>query len=157
MARKPNMNISEAARKAGTFFSSTNQPDPSKVGRKPNAIKAYVTENDLSSQDIATAIRALAVMTPDQLSDVAADKAAPVLIIGFARAMMIEIKKGGLQNIETLLTRTFGKPVETIKQEIDMHGEIVTLTRAEKEAKIKALQSAAKPRKATNGSSPKTD
>jgi hypothetical protein len=62
---KGNPNIHEEARKAGVQFSSTNQP--ANPGRKPNAIKAFAAENDLSLNDVTNAIKHLANLTEEEV------------------------------------------------------------------------------------------
>lgn len=136
-----NPRLGEYAKKAGTQFSSTYQPG--NAGRKPNAIRAYIKENDLSAQDVRSAISNLVTLTDDQLMDVANDKKAPVLLRGFARALIKEIKDSGLANMETLITRAFGKPTEYIQQNIDLTATVATMTREEKIAELKRLSGAA--------------
>ncbi len=135
-----NPRLFEASKRAGKQFSSTNQP--AGAGRKPNAIRAYIKENDLSSQDVRAAIQDLMAKTEDELAAVANDKTAPVLYRGFARAIIKEIKDAGLTNIEVLITRAFGKPTEFVKQEIDLTTTVATMSREEKIAELKRLQGA---------------
>ena len=108
-----NPNIS----KYGNRFSKENQPDH-KPGPKPSRIRAYIQENDLSTNDVSAAIRALAEMSAKELKAVYDDDDAPVLLRGFAIAIMTEMKRGGLLNIEALLNRALGKPKESVEHTV---------------------------------------
>jgi hypothetical protein len=109
----------------GNRFSKDNQPG-NKPGPRPSRIRAYIQENDLSTNDIRAAIGALAEMTAEELAKVKEDEQAPVLLRGFAFAMMVEMQKGALVNLEMLLNRAFGKPKESMEVTGDISYEIKT-------------------------------
>ena len=56
-------------------------------------------------------------MTMEELKSVWDNKDATILEKTIAGALKKSIEKGSLWSIETLLNRTFGKPIESIKQE----------------------------------------
>lgn len=107
-----NPDLRAATVRAGKSFTSTNQPPPENKGPKPSVIRAYIKENDLGIKDVQAAIRYMAEMTMEDLKKLSDDTAAPVLLRGFASAIIKEIKRGGLYNLETLMNRAFGKPKE---------------------------------------------
>jgi hypothetical protein len=119
---KGNPNIHEEARKAGVQFSSTNQP--ANPGRKPNAIKAFAAENDLSLNDVTNAIKHLANLTEEEVKKISGDSNTPILVKGFAKALLTELEKGGLMNLELLISRTFGKAKESVEVTGDIAYEI---------------------------------
>jgi len=131
-----NPNIGNIAKEKGTLFSAENQPT-NKPGPRPSRIRAYIQENDLSTNDIRAAIGALAEMTAEELAKVKEDETAPVLLRGFAFAMMVEMQKGALVNLEMLLNRAFGKP----KESVEHSGGINTtqLTKEERDKEIAEL------------------
>jgi len=119
---KGNPNIAEEARKAGVQFSSTNQP--ANPGRKPNAIKAFAAENDLSLNDVTNVIKHLSNLTEAEVLEIATKEDTPILIKGFAKALISELEKGSIMNIELLISRTFGKSKESLEVSGDLSYEI---------------------------------
>lgn len=95
-------------------FTSTNQPK--RNGRRPNKLKGIITENELSSDDISNLIKALFDKTEDEMKEIGQDKEQPMLIRAFVRAFAEDIQQGKLFNINMLLDRAIGKPMQ--KQEI---------------------------------------
>lgn len=127
-----NPNLGKAAIEAGTTFSSTNQPS-NRPGPRPSRIRAYIQENDLGTNDIRAAIGALAEMTAEELAKVKEDEQAPVLLRGFAFAMMVEMQKGALVNLEMLLNRAFGKPKESVEHSVGINTTSLTKEELDKE------------------------
>lgn len=96
-----------------TPFSKTYQPINS--GRKPSKLKKYIKDNGLSSSDISAAIKFVMVLSEERLKVIVSDRKIPMLIRLFVRAFLDDFKKGTLNNIEKLMERTFGKPVQPIE------------------------------------------
>lgn len=99
--------------KHGNKFSKDNQPD-NKPGPKPSKIRAYIQANDLSLNDVRASIAALAEMNEEQLIKLGDEKEAPVLLRGFAKALVAELSKG-LVGVESLLDRAFGKASQPVE------------------------------------------
>jgi hypothetical protein len=113
---KGNPNLGKAAIAAGTTFSKDRQP--SNPGRKPNAIRAFAIENDLSLNDVTNAIKHLANLTEAEVLEIATKEDTPILIKGFAKALISELEKGSIMNIELLISRTFGKSKESVEHSV---------------------------------------
>jgi hypothetical protein len=79
-------------------------------GRKRSLIKQFAIESDLSPEDISRAINLIIDMTEAELTDLSKDSSRPIILRGFAGAVLAELKKHGIQNIMLLLDRSFGKP-----------------------------------------------
>lgn len=97
-----------------TQFSSTNQPK--KNGRKPSKLKAFIKENDLGKKDVELIARGILEMGRDELMKLANDQAEPILVTGFAAALLMDMKKGSTSAITLLMERAVGK----IKDEIEI-------------------------------------
>ena len=76
--------------------------------------------------EINDCIQVMMAMTVDELREAFENKQATVLEKTIAAAIKRSIEKGSLYSIETLLTRVYGKPKETV--DMDIQGEVrVTL------------------------------
>lgn len=105
-----NPNISEYGK--DTRFSSTNQPENS--GRKKNRFKHLKGEYELSAEDVNNIVQYVASLNPDELKELTSDKKTPVIILAYATAAYNAIKKGELNQLETMLNRSIGKPSENV-------------------------------------------
>lgn len=107
-----NPGIAEAGK--NTRFPKGSQPPGG--GRRKSKIKEFAQSMDLSNEDVGRAINQIIDMTEDEMAKFFTDKTRPVILRGFAGAVMAEIKKHGLQNIMVLLERSFGKAKEIVEK-----------------------------------------
>lgn len=95
---------------------------------RPKKLKTVLKEKGYTLDDINSTIRIMLTFTQYQLQQIKADTEASILQLLIASALLKSIKKGSLYALETLLSRTFGKPRETIDQSTTLQGNIkVTL------------------------------
>jgi hypothetical protein len=112
-----NKNLAKAGEK--TQFSKERQPvNP---GRRPAALSRYIKEQGVALSDIRLMIGSLIFgHTSQELSAMLKDKDHPppagvALILG---AIVDDLKKNNLGNLEKLMDRSYGKPEKTINHEI---------------------------------------
>ena len=90
--------------------------------------KKYVTtlrECGYKLSEINDTIQSMLQMNMDELKEVWEDRNATILEKTIANAMLTSLKRGSLYSIDTLLTRVFGKPKESIQQTNEGRIEIV--------------------------------
>ena len=93
---------------------------------RPRKWVSTLTEQGYKSSEVHDCILAMMAMTLDELQDAYENENATVLEKTVANAIRRSIKKGSLYSIETLMDRVFGKPKETINQ--NMSGKIEQIT-----------------------------
>jgi len=101
-----------------TQFSSTNQP--ANAGRRPNVFAKYIRENRVSLDDIRALISSMLGYDADEIKKILKDKEdkPPIGIILLFKAIMEDMNKGEITNLEKLMDRAYGKPEKTINHEI---------------------------------------
>ena len=108
----------EDGRAAGirTRFSSEYQP-PNR-GRKPSQLKAWIKENNVSSDDfIAIFTTIIATHTLEELEDMVSEekkKKLPVIVALCISAFLRDMKTGTLVSANSILDRIMGKPTQQI-------------------------------------------
>lgn len=97
--------------------------------RNPNGRpKKYTTllkEHGYKLSEIEDTIKVMLTMTPQDLKGVWDNPVATILEKTIANALIKSLGKGSLYSIETLLSRSFGKPRETTDVQIDNKIEVV--------------------------------
>lgn len=97
--------------------------------RNPNGRpKKYTTllkEYGYRLSEIEDTIKVMLTMTPQDLKGVWDNPVATILEKTIANALIKSLSKGSLYSIETLLSRSFGKPRETTDVQIDNKIEVV--------------------------------
>jgi len=104
-------------------FTKDNQP-PNR-GRKKNVFTQYKEQFDLSADDVSTIIAYLCSLNIEELSKISADKKTPAIVINFARALLVSIKKGELNALERMLDRKVGKPDFNFKGSIGANEDAI--------------------------------
>jgi hypothetical protein len=99
-----------------TRFSSTYQP--ANRGRKPSQLKAWIKENNVSSDDfIAIFTTIIAVHTLDELEVMVNEKnkgKLPVIVALCISAFLHDMKTGTMTSANSVLDRIMGKPTQQI-------------------------------------------
>jgi len=93
---------------------------------RPRKWVSTLTDQGYKVSEVHDCILAMMAMTLDELQDAFEEDNATVLEKTVANAIRRSIKKGSLYSIETLLDRVFGKPKETLNQ--NMSGRIEQIT-----------------------------
>lgn len=81
---------------------------------RPKKFTTLLKENGYKSSEINDTIQSLLSLNMDELREVHEDENATILEKTIANALFKSWKKGSLYSIETLLSRTFGKPREQV-------------------------------------------
>jgi hypothetical protein len=93
---------------------------------RPRKYVSTLRDQGYKLAEINDCIQVMMAMTVDELREAFENKQATVLEKTIAAAIKKSIEKGSLYSIETLLTRVYGKPKETV--DMDVQGEVhVTL------------------------------
>ena len=128
-----NPNVLEAGK--NTRFSSTNQPE--NRGRKPDKLKGWIEEYDLSKHDVhSTFINFLYDKSLGEIEAILADKKKrsklPLALAIQLQVLTNAAKRGDARHFENILYMLFGKP----KESHDITGglQLKTLTEAEAKA-----------------------
>jgi len=123
-----------------TRFSSDCQP--ANRGRKPSQLKAWIKENNVSSEDfIAIFTTIIATNTLEELEDMVSEerkKKLPVIVALCISAFLRDMKTGTLLATNSILDRIMGKP----KQTIDIPPETldrISMTQEERRNRIEEL------------------
>ena len=93
---------------------------------RPRKWVSTLTDQGYKSSEVHDCILAMMAMTLDELQDAYENENATVLEKTVANAIRRSIKKGSLYSIEALMDRVFGKPKETVNQ--NMSGRIEQIT-----------------------------
>jgi hypothetical protein len=93
---------------------------------RPRKWVSTLTEHGYKVSEVHDCILVMMAMTLDELQDAYENENATVLEKTVANAIRRSIKKGSLYSIETLMDRVFGKPKETVNQ--NMSGRIEQIT-----------------------------
>jgi hypothetical protein len=81
---------------------------------RPRKYVSLLKEQGYKVSEVNDAIQAMMSMTFDELKEVFNDESATILEKTIANAMKKSLEKGSLYSLDTLLTRVYGKPRETI-------------------------------------------
>lgn len=81
---------------------------------RPKKFTTLLKEQGYKMQEINDTISAMLTMNIEELKQIFEDENATILEKTIANALVRGLKKGSLYQIETLLSRTYGKPREQI-------------------------------------------
>lgn len=102
--------------KYGNKFSSTNQPK--NPGRKKSQLKDFVKTCNISSSDVMKVFQHLIFgSTVEELKELvkpANQGSQPVIVILLVKAFLEDMKNGTLREVNTVLDRVLGKPVQQL-------------------------------------------
>lgn len=102
--------------KYGNKFSSTNQPK--NPGRKKSQLKDFVKTCNISSSDVIKVFQHLIFgSTVEELKELvkpANQGSQPVIVILLVKAFLEDMKNGTLREVNTVLDRVLGKPVQQL-------------------------------------------
>jgi len=90
---------------------------------RPRKYVSTLRESGYKLSEINDCIQVMMAMTVDELKEAFENKNATVLEKTIAAAIKKSIEKGSLYSIETLLSRVYGKPKESV--DMEMSGEVV--------------------------------
>lgn len=90
---------------------------------RPRKYVSTLREQGYKLAEINDCIQVMMAMTVDELREAFENKNATVLEKTIAAAIKKSIEKGSLYSIETLLSRVYGKPKESM--DMEMSGEVV--------------------------------
>ena len=101
---------------------------------RPRKYVSLLKEQGYKVSEVNDAIQAMMSMTFDELKEIFNDESATILEKTIANAMKKSLEKGSLYSLDTLLTRVYGKPRETIdtNNKTELKGKIeVVVSRSE--------------------------
>ena len=108
-----------------TQFTKDKQPD----GRgRPRKFVCELKDQGYKQSEINDTILAMLAMDIEELKDVWQNPKATILEKTIAAAMRKSIERGSLYSIETLITRAYGKPKETVEQTIHTETDMSKLS-----------------------------
>lgn len=87
---------------------------------RPKKFVTLLKEQGYKQSEINDTIQSMLSLSVDQLKEIHDDHNATILEKTIANALYRSWRKGSLYSVETLLTRTFGKPKETIDVDADI-------------------------------------
>lgn len=125
-------------------FSSEHQPLPENRGRYPSKLNGFIKDNKIDCTDVSKIIKNVIFDHSElELMDMLKDKETPMLVRLFIRAYIEDFKNGTLQNIETLLNRSVGRPKIDMDISASLSGEInhnvTAMTPEERKKRLDAL------------------
>jgi hypothetical protein len=100
----------------GTQFKKGESGNPE--GR-PRKYVSLLKEQGYKLSEVNDAIQVLISMNEDELHEVLDNENATILEMTIAKAMINSLSSGSLNSVETLLNRVYGKPKETVDQNIN--------------------------------------
>lgn len=89
------------------------------INGRPRKYVSNLKDQGYKIAEVNDAIQVLMSMTVKELTEVVDNPEATVLEKTVAKAMLKSMKNGSLYSLDTLLTRTFGKPKETVDQNVN--------------------------------------
>lgn len=89
------------------------------INGRPRKYVSNLKDQGYKIAEVNDAIQVLMSMTVKELTEVVDNTEATVLEKTVAKAMLKSMKNGSLYSLDTLLTRTFGKPKETVDQNVN--------------------------------------
>ena len=102
---------------------------PERINRdgRPKKYVSLLKESGYKLSEINDSIQVMMAMTEQELKEVFDNKNATILEKTIAGAMQKSLKNGSLYSLDTLLSRVFGKPKESIdtNNKTDLTGKIV--------------------------------
>ncbi len=105
--------------KYGNKFSSTNQPK--NPGRKKSQLKDFIKSYNVSSSDVIKVFQHLIFgSTVEELKELvkpANQSTQPVIVILLVKAFLADMKNGTLREVNTVLDRILGKPIQQLSIE----------------------------------------
>ena len=103
-------------RKGGTLRACRKGRPSKQTGRPKKTVTTFTSAHGgYTIHDIKVVIVFMFTMHPDELKQIPKLPHATILEITVARALLNGLKRSVLYNLETLLSRVFGKPKETIE------------------------------------------
>jgi len=103
---------------AGVRTRFTSEYQPANRGRKPSQLKAWIKENNVSSDDfIAIFTTIIATNTLEELENMVSEenkKKLPVIVALCISAFLRDMKTGTLTAANSILDRIMGKPTQQI-------------------------------------------
>jgi hypothetical protein len=92
------------------------------INGRPRKYVSNLKDQGYKMAEVNDAIQVLMSMTQKELTEVSTNPDATVLEMTVSKAMLKSMKNGSLYSLDTLLTRSFGKPKETV--DTNINGEL---------------------------------
>jgi hypothetical protein len=105
----------------------TNENQPANRGRKKSRIKAFISDYDLTADDVARLAKTVLQYTDSELKSTAIDLEVPYILRLFCRYLIEDMKTGHAKNIDLLLNRSIG----LVKQKVETSGDNTLTIRRE--------------------------
>jgi poly-beta-hydroxyalkanoate depolymerase len=109
---------------------------------RPRKFVSALKEQGYKMSEVNDAIQVLMSMTLEELADTFKNPNATILEKTVANALKKSLEKGSLYSLDTLMSRVYGKPKETVSQEVTINTvnvkvveSIVPLANSENEIK----------------------
>jgi len=99
-------------------------------------LKAYVKDMDLSAADVSALSKMLMDKPKEELQRLAADTGIPILVSGFAMALLKDMARGMTDSLRWLADRGVGKTPDKI---IQVTEDLTLMTPEERDAEIERL------------------
>jgi hypothetical protein len=119
----------------GVKFKKGESGNPS--GR-PKKFVTLLKEQGYKQSEVNDTIQSMLSLSIDELKQIHDDSDATILEKTIANALYKSWRKGSLYSIETLLTRTYGKPKETIDIDADVNFSGIEIEIVRREIKDKS-------------------
>ena len=109
---------------------------------RPRKWISDIKEQGYALSEITDAIQVLISLDVEQLQEIRNNPKSTVLEITIAAAIIRSIQKGDLDSIETLITRVFGKPKQSvdIDAKVDITNHVIKLRFGNSDEEIKTEQ-----------------
>ena len=88
---------------------------------RPRKFVSLLKEQGYKLSEVNDAIQVLMSMTMDELAEAYKNPNATILEKTVANALRKSLEKGSLYSLDTLMSRVYGKPKETVSQEVTIN------------------------------------
>jgi len=88
---------------------------------RPRKFVSALKEQGYKMSEVNDAIQVLMSMTLEELADTFKNRTATILEKTVANALKKSLEKGSLYSLDTLMSRVYGKPKETVSQEVTIN------------------------------------
>lgn len=103
---------------SGSGFKPGQSGNPS--GRAPKYITTVTDKTGYRNSEIADCMKSMLKMNMSEISQIQKSEGTPILENLIASAILGDIQKMELRNLESILNRSYGKPKESIDMEVDL-------------------------------------
>lgn len=100
---------------------------PERINRNGRPVKLTTKLNEIgySNSQVLDTIKNILALTEEEVNEIAENEAFTILERMIAKAILQDISKGSMYNLETLISRAFGKPKDSEKMQSISKIEVV--------------------------------